>query len=448
MTESIEATVHRLADEFAGALSPSSIADFEALHPADQVTVLRQLDGRHRIELAERLDDGRLALVLGEMDAEDRGLVADHLSSRRLSAVLDRASPDTAADLLRQLDQPARNAVLNDMATAAAVRPLLGHEDDTAGGIMLPNVVALPGAASVGSALQFLRDSQPDPESVYYVYLVDPDQKLLGVVGLRSIVTAQPSTRLADIMDPQLVSVPLGTDQEQCARLLQRYKLIALPVVDERGRLVGSITADDVIDIAEEEATEDMFRLVGIDEDERTTGPLRRSVRRRLPWLLINIVTALLASAVVGLFEPAIAQVALLAVFMPIVAGMGGNATAQTVTLVVRGLALGEIEPSDSWRLLAREAALGSVHGLVLGSITGALAFAWKGDGWIGAILAAAILLNLVTAALAGAAVPFGLKLLRIDPALASTVIVTTITDIAGFFFFLGLATLLLIELT
>ena len=131
--------------------------------------------------------------------------------------MLDRASPDTAADLLRQLDQPARNAVLNDMATAAAVRPLLGHEDDTAGGIMLPNVVALPGAASVGSALQFLRDSQPDPESVYYVYLVDPDQKLLGVVGLRSIVTAQPSTRLADIMDPQLVSVPLGTDQEQCA---------------------------------------------------------------------------------------------------------------------------------------------------------------------------------------------------------------------------------------
>jgi magnesium transporter len=327
------------------------------------------------------------------------------------------------------------------MAEAADVAPLLAHPDESAGGRMTRGYIALRADMTVDEAINYLRLVKPNTEEAYYLYVVDAADRLEGVVSLRHLVVAPPRTPVSEVMSRDVVAVRAGTDQEECARLIRRYNLLALPVVDEGDHLVGVTTIDDLLDVATEEATEDMYRMVGMAETESFYRPVPSSIRRRLPWLFVNLLTALAAASVVSFFEGTISRFAALAVFMPVVAGMGGNAGIQTLTLTVRGLALGEVSAADAVWVILRELAVASANGLAIGVAVGLTAYVWEGNVYLSLVLGAAMMLNMLAAALAGVLVPLGLKVAGADPALASGVFVTTVTDILGFLFFLGLAT-------
>jgi magnesium transporter len=321
----------------------------------------------------------------------------------------------------------------------------LQYPDDTAGGLMTPAIVTLRRDWRVQEALQVLRQVGPDADSAYYLFVTDEQGILQGVVGLRDLVVALPETVIEALMDPNVISVSIVTDQEHCARTLSRYGLLALPVVDAKGRLAGVITADDLIEVAEDEATEDMYRMVGITGEERVFGPARLSVLKRLPWLAINMLTLFIAISVVDFFEPVIAGLVALAVFLPLVSGEGGNAGSQTATVIVRGIALDEISAHDGLRLLNKELGVALINGAMIGLGTAAVVFIWKQDWRIAVAICAAMILNFLMAASTGVLIPLGLKKFNIDPALASAAFVTGFTDTFGFLFFLGIATLLVV---
>jgi magnesium transporter len=276
---------------------------------------------------------------------------------------------------------------------------------------------------------------------VFYLYVVDARRHLVGVTSLRRLLLVSPETPLKRLMTPDVISARVDTDQEEVARLVASYNLLAVPVVDEENKLVGVVTVDDVIDVIKDEATEDLLRLAGVSGDERIATPPGEALRKRLPWLGVNLVTAFVAASVVALFESTIEQVTALAVFMPIVAGMGGNAATQTLTVVVRGLALGELSWANARKALVKETLIGIGNGAVLGVIAAGVAWATKGDPMLGVLLGVAMVCNMAVAATAGTLVPLGLKALKVDPALASSVFITTFTDVVGFASFLGLAT-------
>jgi len=274
--------------------------------------------------------------------------------------------------------------------------------------------------------------------------VVDDAGRLRGVIPLRRLVSAPPDRSVAELMIMNPVSITADADQERAAQLVARYDLLAIPVTDAEGRMLGVITVDDVIDVIREEATEDMYLLAGLSEEDRVFTPALLSVRKRLPWMLANLGTCFLAAWVVGLFERALDQVVALAVFMPVVAGMGGNGGIQAVTVITRGIALGEIEFSTGLRAVGKELAVGLMVGAVTGAVSAGFAVVWQGTPWLGLALVLAMILTLGVAGLAGAAVPLLLQALKLDPALGAGVIVTTFTDVFGFFSFLGIATLLL----
>jgi magnesium transporter len=276
---------------------------------------------------------------------------------------------------------------------------------------------------------------------VFYLYVVDDRRHLVGVVSLRRLLLVSPETPLKRIMTADLISARVDMDQEEVARQVAAYNLLAIPVVDEENKLVGIITVDDVIDVIKDEATEDIYRLAGVAGDERAFTPAKESFRKRLPWLGINLLTAFLAAAVVGLFEGTIDLFPVLAVFMPIVAGMGGNAGTQTLTVVVRGIALGELTWSNSRKALLKEVVVGLGNGIVLGAAAALIVWLVRGNPTLGLVLGMAMIINMFVAAAAGTLVPLGLRAASIDPALASSVFITTMTDMFGFFSFLGLAT-------
>ena len=352
---------------------------------------------------------------------------------------LDLAGLDVAADVLHLLPQDLRMNVLLEMRTSADVEGLLAYRDDTAGGLMTPEFPVVLNSTNPAKALDQLRLLGPSAESIDSVLVVNGERRLVGSVSLVRLALARPTILICDIMDSPVRSVYADTDQEECARVMERYNLSRLPVVDRDGRLTGVILAEDIVDVVEEEATEDMFRIASVGQ-ERVLGPLRGSFRSRLPWLLINLGTAFLAALMVSLFESTIAKVVALAVFLPVVAGQGGIGGTQTVTLVVRGMALGDVPRRQGFRILRRELMLGAAHGLVLGVIVGGVALAWKGNAALGLVLGAAMLGNMLVAGAAGAGVPLLLRRLGMDPAVSSAVFVTTFTDVLGFLLFLGLA--------
>jgi magnesium transporter len=276
---------------------------------------------------------------------------------------------------------------------------------------------------------------------VFYLYVVDERRHLVGVVSLRRLLLVSPETPLKRIMTSDLISARVDMDQEEVARQVAAYNLLAIPVVDEENKLVGIITVDDVIDVIKDEATEDIYRLAGVSGDERVFTPAGESLRKRLPWLGVNLGTAFLAAGVVSLFTNTIDALPVLAVFMPIVAGMGGNAATQTLTVIVRGIALGELTFANSRKALLKEASVGIGNGVVLGLVAATVAWLTRGDPILGMVLGAAMIINMFVAATAGVLIPLGLRAAKVDPALASAVFITTMTDVFGFFSFLGLAT-------
>jgi magnesium transporter len=426
-----------------------AIGALATLHPADRAEAFADLPQDDQEDILPRLTTEHAAELLEELEDEEAAEAAAHLSSETLADVLDEMEPDEAADILGDIPAERAADILARMEDADEVIPLLAHPDDTAGGLMTSEVYALRRQMTAQNAIDFLRQLQPDAETPYYLYVVDRDGRLIGIVGLRDLIVAHPEATIESIMRRDVQRVPVGTDQEEVARIMQHYDLLALPVVTADGRLAGIIHYDDIVDVIEAEATEDIYRLSNVaDGDLQVWSPVRLSVRRRLPWLVVNLGTAFLAAGVISLFEGTIARLAMLAVFQSIVAGTGGNAGTQTLAIMVRGLALGEIEFRDVSRALLREALIGAMHGVVVGVLVAIGAWLWRGIPALGLVIGLAMIGNLVAAGLAGTLVPLTLRALKLDPALASAVIVTTVTDIVGFGLFLGLATLFLPLLT
>jgi len=426
-------------DDLAGAA-----AVIEALQPADQADLVEELADADQVALFSHLHPADSADVLEEMEDEDAASLAELLPVADLAGILDEMEADEAADVLGDLSPELAAEALLEMEEAEDVLPLLRYPDDTAGGLMTPAVVTLRRGWRAKKALQELRRAEPAADSVYYLFVTDTGGILKGVVGLRDLVVASPETTIEAMMDPNVVYVPVAADQEICARTLSRYGFLALPVVDEINRLVGVITADDLIEVAEDEATEDMYRMVGITGEEQVWGPLRASVLKRLPWLAVNMVTLFIAITVVDFFEPVIAGMVILAIFLPLVSGEAGNAGSQTTTVIVRGIALGEVDEHNGLRTLNKEFAAALINGTIIGLGTGLAIYIWKGEWVIALAVTLAMILNFLIAALAGVLVPLGLKAVKVDPALASAAFVTGITDTMGFLFFLGIATLLM----
>jgi len=309
---------------------------------------------------------------------------------------------------------------------------------------MNPDYLALDADATADAALAFLRQAKPPSNMAYYLFVTDRARRLMGVVSLRDLVTAPAEAPLRSIMDPEVVSVLAGTDREEAALKMRHYDLVVLPVVDEEEKLIGTITFDDAADVLEEETTEDMYHMVGLSESDKVIAPLAAVLKRRMPWLILNLFTAFISAYVVSLFEPSIERLAALAVFMPVVAGHGGNTGTQAVTLLVRGLALGEVSGADVFRIMSDQIVFGMIHGAVAGVIAALLALLLVGNAWLGLVVAVAMLGNVVLAGVLGALFPLMLRACHLDPALGSSIFLTTCTDIGGFLLLLGLATALM----
>ena len=422
----------------------AAAALFESLHPADQADLIEELETPDQVALFSHLHPTDSADVLEEMENEDAASLAGLLPSEQLADILDEMEFDEAADVLGDLPQEKVAEILHEMEEADDVIPLLRYPDDTAGGLMTPAIITLRQDWTAERALAELRRMGPQSESTYYLFVVDEVNRLLGVIGLRDLVTMPIDMPIAERMKTDVVSVLVTADQEECARVLSHHGFLALPVVDEIGRLLGVITADDLIEVAEDEATEDMYRMVGITgEEERVFGSTWTSIFKRLPWLAINMLTLFIAISVVDAFESVIAGMVALAVFLPLVSGEGGNAGSQTATVVVRGIALGEITPSEGFHALNKEFRVALVNGALIGLGTAVVAHIWKGDWRITIAICLAMILNFLMAAATGVLIPLGLKKMKVDPALASAAFVTAFTDTFGFLFFLGIVSLL-----
>ncbi len=425
-----------------------AIAALTSLHPVDRAEAFLDLEQASRKTLLQELDSQTTADLLEEMTEGDAAQVAAELQPSELADVLDEMSPEGAADILGDLPAAQAQSALAQMEDSSDVSPLLKYPDDSAGGIMSPDFIALGGEMSVDQVISHLREVSPRSESPYYLYVVGIQGELLGVVPLRELITSSPTRQMHSIMRGEIMSVRVDADQRELSAISKRYGLLLIPVVEHDGRLVGVVKSRDLVEVIEEEATDDLLRLGGVAASQpQVWSPLGRDIRRRLPWLYINLLTAFLAAWVVSLFESTIQRCAVLAVFQGVIAGQGGNAATQTLTLMVRGLALGEIDLGDTWKVLTREFLLGVVNGLAVGAAVGVGAYLWMGNGWLGAIVAVAMVGTIISAGIAGTVFPLLLRILKLDPALASGVLVTTVTDCVGFGFFLYLASISLSHL-
>jgi magnesium transporter len=417
------------------------------LHPADRAELYYDLDEAEREAFVSALDPAQLADLFESLDQDDRVDAAKRMQRSPLARVLDEMTDDDAADILQTFSPEDTQLILARMKTAATVAPLLAYASDSAGGLMTPGYIALRPSMTSAEAIAYLRVVHPIAEQAYYLYVVSGDKKLLGIVNLRELIVADPTTKVTDLMTKEVISVPPGTDQEEAAHVLQRYRLLALPVVDEEGVLQGIITADDVIDVISEEATEDMYKMAGVDVKEWVFSPLRQSIIRRVPWLSFNMIWAFAGAAVIYAFQGTLEEVATVAIFMPMIAGQAGNSGIQTATIVVRSLALGEVTVADVVRVLWKEWALGATKGVIFGTVLGVIAWLWTGNEVLGAIAGVSLFANMLIAATAGVLVPMTMRRLGFDPATIAGVFDTMLTDLMGFVIYLGLATLLITQI-
>jgi magnesium transporter len=412
--------------------------------PADVSPVLPLLleEDRKRI-LSLLIEAGKAARALLDLDENDLNEILDSLDDSTVAAICSSSAPDDAADLLDSLDEDRRSRILEVLGATqgAKLESLLEGEEETAGSLMNTEFLALDEDLTVAQAIEAIRQ-YPRKESFFYVYCVDNEQRLVGVLSLRSLILANPVAKLRDLMVQSVVRTQIDSSPEEVAQLVSKYDLLSMPVVDLQNRLVGVVTVDDVLDVIQEQAEEDLLHLGGVGISERVGTRARESFRTRFPWLAVNLVTAFAAASVVRYFEPTIEKWTALAAFMPIVAGMGGNAGTQTLTVFVRALALGEIDWKTGGRPVYKELLVGLANGAAIGVMTGTIVGLWTGDWVLSAILVSAMCINLVIAGVAGGMVPLLLEKLGFDPAVASSIFVTTFTDVGGFLSFLGLATL------
>jgi magnesium transporter len=418
----------------------------ERMHPADLAPLLSDLTpDETRIVIDLLFRQRRAATTLRELPPELLAQVFEALSDQRLAEVLSRLEIDDMLELVDQVPEERRELVVELMPEEkrGELQKAALYPPSSAGRVMTTRYVALDEKMSAQEAIDSIRAAGDVEDAILYLYVVDDQKRLRGVVPIRRLVSAPSETRCADLMMREAASIRPEADQEEAAQLVARYDLLAVPVTDADGTMLGVITVDDVIDVIHEEATQDMYHLAGLSEDDRVFTPAHRAIRKRLPWMMLNLGTVFLAAWVIGLFEHTLEQLVMLAAFLPVVGGMGGNGGIQTLTVITRGIALGEIEFSTGLRAVAKESAVGVVIGAATGLLSAGIAYLWQGSAVLGAVLFASMIITMMVAGLLGAAVPLALKALRQDPALGSGVIVTTATDLFGFSCFLGIATLM-----
>ncbi len=418
----------------------------EGLHNADLADLMELLGPEERQGFIRLLGDDIDFQVLPELDETLRDEVLDELPREAVVEAVRELESDDALYLLEDMHSDEQHKILEQLPEGerALLKRALDYPEDSAGRLMRSEFVAVPPFWNVGQLIDYLRKNEALPADFHEIFVIDPSFHLLGAVALNRLLRTPPPVRIADIMESDIISVSALEDQEQVAFAFEQYNLVSAPVVDEDGRVAGIITIDDIVDVIQEEAEEDIHRLGGVG-DEELTDTVWSTARGRFTWLAINLVTAIMASYVISLFDGSIEQMVALAVLMPIVASMGGNAGTQTMTVAVRALATHELSPVNAGRVISREALVGLLNGTVLALLMGALAALWFDNFGLGLVLVAAMLVNMVVAALSGILIPLFLDRINIDPAIASSVFVTTVTDIIGFFAFLGLAAIWLI---
>ena len=442
-----------------GVIRPSYVAHIGAAIADRDILILKQdVANLHQSELGDLLEalipDQRRALVallgsdfdftaLTEVDEAIRMQIVDAMPNAQIAQGVQELDSDDAVYILEDLDEDDQNEILAQLPFTERIRlrRSLGYPEESAGRRMQTEFVAVPPFWTVGQTIDYMREDQDLPEHFFQIFVIDPTFKLLGAVDLDKILRTQRAVKIEEVMHETRHAIPATMDQEEAAREFQQYDLLSAAVVDENERLVGVLTIDDVVDVIQQEAEEDLMRMGGVGDEELSDSVLSTS-RSRVPWLLVNLVTAFLAASVISLFDATIEKVVALAVLMPIVAGMGGNAGSQTMTVTVRALATRDLDIYNAWRIIRREMLVGFINGIIFAVLIGLVAGTWFQSPSIGVIIGAAMVINMFVAALDGILIPLMLDRFKIDPAVASAVFVTTVTDVVGFFAFLGLATL------
>ena len=429
-----------------------------AIADRDVLTLRHDVEDLHQSELGDLLEallpDQRHALVellgrdfdfsaLTEVDDKIRAQIVDQMPNDQIAEAVQELDSDDAVYILEDLDEEDQEEILGKLPFTERIRlrRALDYPEETAGRRMQTELVAVPPFWTVGQTIGYMREDQNLPDRFSQIFVIDPSFKLLGAIDLDQILRTKRAVRVEEVMHETRHAIPATMDQEEAAREFEQYDLLSAAVVDENERLVGVLTIDDVVDVIQQEAEEDLLRMGGVGDEELSDSILATS-RSRVPWLLVNLVTAFLAASVISLFDATIEKVVALAVLMPIVAGMGGNAGSQTMTVTVRALATRDLDIYNAWRIIRREMGVGSINGALFAVLIGCVAGFWFQDVSLGIIIAAAMIINMFVAAVAGILIPLLLDRYNIDPAVASAVFVTTVTDVVGFFAFLGLATL------
>lgn len=426
------------ADDAAAAFAhPADMADhIENLSLEKQVCVLRHLPREDAAEALAELDENVAVDVLENMDPDDA------------AKIIAEMSPDDAADVLDELDEGHRDTLLSKLGKedSEELRNLLGFDPDSAAGVMNTEIILLDEDISVDDAILQIRAEMEDKESPYYAYIVDKRDVLVGVLSLRDLMLSKPGTIVREALGSHsVISVPYDMDKGEVANLLSHYNFMAMPVVDHQGHIMGVVTYDDIMDIIHDEASADMLGMVGADPDETVDTPWLESVRKRLPWLLVNLFNSALSASVVYMFEGSIAHMAVLAVLMPMVANQAGNTGQQALAVMIRQLATDRFDQKKSWMAVLREGKIGFVTGTCMAVVAGTGAGIFSGNTTLGVVMGGALLCDMLLGAVSGGSIPLILRALGRDPAHASSIFLTTITDGAGFFIFLGLATVFLL---
>jgi len=445
MTDS-EARIDRLVEMVRSGDLPSFVREAHDYEPADLADALARLEEADRVAAVRALPPEVSSQALAEMPQEahaEETLAA--LDLAQAAEIVEELDDDDAADLLGELDPQTKEHILQAIEDRAQVDRLLRYDEETAGGRMTTHVVTVRDIATTAEALHEIRRQAAEVEDFYQVFVVDGDHRLAGVLPFKDLVVSRPDRLVREYMADADIVVRPDLDQEEVARLMARYNLPSVAVVDEKGRLLGRVTFDDVIDVVEAETTEDLLKFGGVSPDEELAAPWSESVRSRLPWLTLNLLTAFLAGGVVYLFQDTVQRTVALAVWMPVIAGMGGNAGTQALAVTVRRLALGLIAPHHFVRVIGKEILVGVTNGLCIGIIVGGVASLLGEGPGLGAIVFLAMTGNLLVAGFAGSFIPILLERIGVDPAIASSIFVTTFTDVCGFLLLLGLAGWLLL---
>lgn len=438
-----------LIEEISAALRQKNIEQLDylldPLHSADIAIIFEQLRGEERNELTAYFGAELDPEVLTELEDTALDQVIRKMDDQDVVEAISQLESDDAVDVLEDISPKDRNRIIAAMPDGErlAVEEGLSYPEDSAGRMVQKNVITVPGAWTVGQVIQFLRTEEELPPEFYEIFIVDPLHHPIGMVSLSQLIRSGDLAPVWEIMDTDPKVVPADIDQEEVAHLFRQYDLTSMGVVDADGRLLGMITVDDVVDVIDEEAEEDILRMAGVQETDITESILEAS-KNRIVWLLVNLGTAILASMVIAMFEASIEQMVALAILMPIVASMGGNAGTQTMTVTVRSMATKDLTPSNVRRVIGKEFAIATINGTVMAVIIGVLSLLYFDNPMLGAVIAVAMIINMVMAGLAGILIPVGLERINIDPALASSIFVTTITDVIGFLAFLGLASIVL----